>query len=144
MSGPGVLARAALAAGASIAMGLSALALDAADEKAGRDIVSKQLEAFKADDGTAAFGYASPAIQGMFGEAGRFLDMVRRTYPPVYRPRTYAFGPARDAAEGFEQAVEIQDERGVDWDAIYSFERQPDGSWKISGCRLVKRAGDAV
>lgn len=133
-----------MAVAAAAALTGSALALDAADEKAGREIVAKQLEAFKADDGEAAFGYAAPSIKGMFGGAGSFLDMVRRSYPPVYRPRTYAFGASRDVADGFEQAVEIQDQAGVDWDAIYSFERQPDGSWKISGCRLVKRPGDAV
>jgi hypothetical protein len=34
--------------------------------------------------------------------------------------------------------VTIVDVDGQVWTAIYSFERQANGSWKISGCRLVR------
>lgn len=123
---------------------LAAHAVEDADRNAGREAISRQIEAFRRDDAAAAYGYAAPAIRQMFQTEDAFLDMVRRAYPPVHRPRSFQFGEARDVATGFEQAVAIQDETGTDWDAVYSFEKQPDGSWKISACRLVKRPGEAV
>ena len=61
--------------------------LSPADRTAIRDIIQSQVEAFRRDDGDAAFGYASPSIRGMFGSSATFMDMVRQGYQPVYRPR---------------------------------------------------------
>lgn len=121
-----------------------AFAVDDSDRSAGRDAIAGQIEALRRDDGPAAFAFASPGIQGLFGTAEAFLDMVRRQYAPVHRPRDFAFGDTRDVADGFEQAVAIRDAAGAEWDAVYTFERGPDGIWRISGCRLVKRPGEAV
>lgn len=122
----------------------AARAVDDGDRSVARDLISKQIEAFRRDDAAGAFAFASPGIRDMFGSERSFLDMVQRAYPAVHRPRSFTFGPARDVGDGFEQSVAIQDEQGADWDAIYSLEKQPDGSWKISGCRMVKRPGDSV
>ena len=66
-------------------------ALSDNDRAAIRDIIGKQVEAFRRDDGDAAFGFASPTIQGMFGSSDIFMDMVRQGYRPVYRPRAFDF-----------------------------------------------------
>ena len=121
-----------------------ARAVDEGAASAGRAVIQRQVEALRKDDAGGAFAFASPSIRDMFGTEENFLSMVKRGYPPIYRHRSFEFGPTRDEGEGFEQAVRIQDADGVDWDAVYTLERQPDGSWKISGCRLVKRPGDAV
>ena len=123
---------------------LPALAVEDADRSQGRDVIGHRIEAFRRDDAAGAFAFAAPAIREMFGTGEAFLDMVRRGYPPVHRPRSFSFGEARDLGEGFEQSVAIQDETGIDWDAVYTFERQPDGTWKIAGCRLVKRPGESA
>lgn len=73
------------------------------------------------------------------------MELVREGYRPVYQHRRYSFGDARDGNDaGVEQPVDIQDEAGADWVAIYSLEKQPDGSWRISGCRLVKAPGQTA
>ncbi|WP_375460072.1 DUF4864 domain-containing protein [uncultured Enterovirga sp.] len=129
----------------AVTLGAGSLAaLEDADRSAARSVIEKQIDAFRRDDAAAAFGLAAPSIQGMFPTQELFLDMVRRGYAPVYRPRSFEFGPVRESGEGIEQAVRVQDGEGVDWDAVYSLERQPDGTWRISGCRLVKRPGEAV
>lgn len=112
-----------------------------ADEAAIRTVIESQIDAFRADDGERAYSYAAPGIREMFGDVGRFMSMVRQGYRPVYRPRDYAFGPLRDTPRGPEQEVFVTDEAGISWVAVYSLEQQPDGSWKISGCRLVRRPG---
>ena len=58
----GLMAGLATAAGAQPAV-------SAADQAAIRDVIQSQVEAFRRDDGAAAFGYASPSIQGMFGRS---------------------------------------------------------------------------
>ncbi|GGK48086.1 DUF4864 domain-containing protein [Salinarimonas ramus] len=112
-----------------------------ADEAAARAVIEGQIEAFLADDGPAAYSFAAPGIRSMFPNEERFKAMVRQGYPPVYRPRDFAFGRYRETAAGPVQEVSIVDRSGVAWQAIYSLEQQPDGTWKISGCRLVRLPG---
>ena len=69
--------------------------------------------------------------------------MVRGSYAPVYRHKSFEFGEARIADGSIAQRVHIVDGDGVAWEALYTLERQPDGSLKISGCSLLK-AGQAV
>lgn len=120
---------------------LAASAIPAvAQEAAGpiRGVIESQLRSFLADDAEGAWSFASPGIQRMFGTREVFMAMVRQGYAPVYRPRDWTFGEMRDTPSGPEQDVRIVDEAGDGWIAVYSMERQPDGSWRISGCRLVK------
>ncbi|NJM30733.1 MAG: DUF4864 domain-containing protein, partial [Rhizobiales bacterium] len=57
-------------------------------------IITDQIEAFKADDGTRAYGHAAPMIQKVFPTPETFMDMVKKGYRPVYRPQSYKFGSA--------------------------------------------------
>lgn len=70
------------------------------------------------------------------------MALVREGYRPVYRPRRYAFVDTRETRAGLDQAMEIQDEGGTDWIALYSLERQGDGSWRIAACRRVRAPGE--
>ena len=85
---------------------------------------------------------AAPNIKERFGTQERFLSMVREGYKPVYRPQSYAMGDIEESHVGLTQHVQIQDAEGVDWTAVYTVERQPDGSWKITGCYLIKAPGE--
>jgi hypothetical protein len=116
----------------------------AADDVAdARATIRAQAEAFGRDDATAAYGYAAPGIQGMFPQADVFMDMVRGRYAPVYRHKSFEFGDGKVADGNIVQQVHIIDADGVPWEALYTLERQPDGSLKITGCVLLK-AGQAV
>ena len=108
------------------------------DAAAIRDVIEQQLEAFQHDDAIAAFGLAAPNIHTMFGEADRFMGMVKNGYPPVYRPKSHAFLDLKEPDGTILQSLRIEDGAGELWTAIYAMEKQPDGSWKISGCWLVK------
>ena len=118
---------------------------DAADDgtrDAARAAISRQAEALGHDDAATAYAQAAPSIRGLFPTPDVFLGMVRNSYKPVYRHRTFVFGQLRDLGDGaLSQDVAIQDEDGVDWTAVYSLERGEDGQWRISGCRLEKAAG---
>lgn len=108
-----------------------------ADQTAIRDVIQGQLEAFRRDDGDAAFGYASPMIQGMFGQSAIFMDMVRQGYRPVYRPRAFDFREIVELHGEIAQKVHVVGPDGKPVTAVYPMTQLPDGSWRINGCYLL-------
>lgn len=111
-------------------------ALSDGDRAAIRDIIGKQVEAFQRDDGDSAFALASPMIQGMFGSSEIFMDMVRRGYQPVYRPRAFDFAEIVELAGQPTQKVHVVGPEGRPVTAFYPMTQLPDGSWRINGCYL--------
>ncbi|KAB1073069.1 DUF4864 domain-containing protein [Methylobacterium planeticum] len=137
--------RAVLALLALVAWALPARALDDPAREAARAAITRQVEALGRDDAESAFALAAPSIQALFPTPDVFIGMVRSNYTPIYRHRSFVFGEARETAEnGLSQDVAIQDAYGVDWSAAYSLERQADGSWRITGCRLSKSPGTSL
>jgi len=128
---------------AALLIGLASPARAADDIAAAQGVIRAQEQAFSRDDAAAAYSYAAPAIQEIFPQADIFMSMVRGSYAPVYRHRSFEFGEARIAAGKIAQRVHIIDGDGVAWEALYTLERQPDGSLKITGCSLLK-AGQAA
>ena len=124
-----------------VVLGLSgpAAALSDGDRAAIQNTIERQLQAFLADDGAAAYSFAAPSIKAIFPTVDSFMAMVRQGYQPVYRPRSYSFGELKDVPGDLEQFVDIVDADGVFWTAVYTLSQQPDGSWKITGCYLVKK-----
>lgn len=123
--------------GAMFALALPAHGqVSASDQTAIREVIESQVEAFRRDDGAAAFGYASPSIQGMFGTAETFMDMVRQGYRAVYRPRTFEFREIVTLNGMVTQKVHVIGPDGRPVTAFYPMVQQPDGSWRIEGCYL--------
>ena len=118
--------------------------LSAADREAIQAVVAQQLEAFQRDDEVAAFSYASPAIQAQFKTPGDFMRMVREAYEPVYRPRFTFFLEALVVNVQVIQPVQVVGPDGALLVAWYVMERQPDGTWRISGCVLNRPHGQSA
>lgn len=122
-----------------------ALADPSAEDRAGAQAaISAQIAAFARDDGPAAYAIASDPIRALFPSPEAFMTMVRAGYAPVYRPRSVVFGPIEDGENGPVQEVLITDSAGVDWIARYELTRDPEGRWRILGCRLVRNDRDAA
>ncbi|HLG82653.1 MAG TPA: DUF4864 domain-containing protein [Bradyrhizobium sp.] len=113
------------------------------DITAAQGVISAQEQAFGRDDAAAAYSYAAPAIKERFPAADIFMSMVQNTYTPVYRHKRFEFGEAQIDGDWIAQRVHITDANGEMWEALYTLEREPDGSLKITGCTLIK-AGQAV
>jgi hypothetical protein len=112
---------------------------DAADDvAAAQGVIRAQEQALIHDDAAAAYSYAAPTIKEIFPDADVFMSMVRDSYAPVYRHRSFEFGEARSEGDWIVQRVHIIDADGDAWEALYTLERQPDGSLKITGCSLLK------
>ena len=99
-------------------------------------VIQSQLTALQADQAAKAFSFASPGIQSMFGTPDRFMQMVRSGYAAVYRPREVQFLDLVIDQGRLAQRVLFVGPDGVPVLAYYYMERQPDGSWRISGVTL--------
>lgn len=106
-----------------------------------REVISGQIEAFKADDFETAFSFASPMIRRMFGSPARFGAMVQTGYPMVWRPAQVQFSGLETRAGRTVQSVVVTDQSG----ALYVLDYEMiagDTGWQIDGV-TVRRSGDA-
>ena len=115
-----------------------------ADAAAIQQVIQGQMNAFKVDDWSAAFAYASPSIQTRFESPQIFSQMVTQAYQPVYRPRGVEFREVKASEFGPTQEVFVVGPDGLSYLAYYTMERQPDGSWRSSGCYLVRAEDESV
>ena len=115
-----------------------------ADAQAIRSVIEAQLAAFSADDAEKAFSFASEGIRQTFATAEVFIAMVKLSYPVVYRPASVLFLDPEQRDDDVMQPVEMSDEDGVLWLALYRMQRQPDKSWRIGGCILKRLPGSTA
>ena len=113
------------------------------DRAAIRQVIENQLAAFQRDDGSEAFSYASPGIQRRFGTPDNFMAMVRSGYAAVYRPLEVEIRDLRVEGSTIQQEVLFVGPDGKPVIAVYTMQRQADGSWRINRVYLVK-APDAT
>jgi len=115
--------------------------LTAADAGAVREVIEAQLDGFQKDDAPRAFSYATASIRESFGSPENFLEMVRASYPVVYRPKTVKFEAPQLIDDVLVQPVRLTDADGRTWIALYPMQREPNGTWRINGCQLARLAG---
>jgi hypothetical protein len=127
----------------ALLIGLASPARAADDVATAQGVIRSQAEALGRDDRETAYSYAAPAIHGMYPTADIFMTMVQGAFAPVYRHRSFEFGEAQASGDQIAQRVHIIDTDGQAWEALYTLEREPDGSLKITGCSLLK-AGQSV
>jgi hypothetical protein len=108
---------------------------DAADIKT---VIESQLNAFAADDGTKAYSFAAPIVQSVFPNPDTFMAMVKKGYQPVYRNSARSFSEAfQDGLGRPAMRVILTAQDGKRYEALYSMEKQKDGTWKIAGCVIL-------
>ena len=107
-----------------------------ADAEASKSVIEDQLDAFKTRDLERAYSHAAPGIRAMFPSVEQFSSMVERGYGAIFRHESYVFGRNRqEAGEMFHEVI-ITDDAGKQWQAVYSLQRQEDGSWRITGVKM--------
>ncbi|MEO8740935.1 MAG: DUF4864 domain-containing protein [Casimicrobiaceae bacterium] len=111
--------------------------LPPAEWKAIQRVITEQRTALHAGDAKKAFAYASPGIRAQFGDAETFMSMVRGAYASLLTARYVEF---LDGA--VIEGLVIQPMRLIDADntvrvALYTLEKQKDGTWRISSCRIA-------
>ncbi|MBW4646213.1 MAG: DUF4864 domain-containing protein [Goleter apudmare HA4340-LM2] len=102
-----------------------------------RYVTEHQLTAFLKDDQISAFACASPGIQEQFRTPENFMQMVKLSYPAVYRPRSVLFENLTTIQGIITQPVLLLGPDGVPVRALYLMEKQLDTTWRINGCFVV-------
>ena len=127
----------------ALTIALRAVPAFAGDVTTAQGVIRAQEQAFARDDAAAAYSHAAPAIKEIFPAPDIFMSMVQNGYAPVYRHKSFEFGESKSDGNWIAQRVHIVDANGEAWEALYTLEQQADGSYKITGCSLLK-AGQAV
>lgn len=110
-----------------------------ADVRAAQGTVESQLRAFQSDNGELAYSFAAPGIKRMFPTVDIFMGMVGSAYQPVRKPRSFSFGEANELGGGrIEQDVLLTGPDGLEYEAEYTLELQPDGVYRVTSVRLKK------
>ena len=107
-----------------------------ADEAAIRTVIESQLDAFNARDVDEAWSYASPAIQGMFGNPANFGMMVENGYPMVWTNTGAEFGELREVGGRLYQRVIVEDAAGGQHLLEYQMIETGAG-WQINGVMVL-------
>jgi hypothetical protein len=100
-------------------------------------VIRGQIDAFLVDDFATAFGYASPAIRGIFRDPDRFGTMVREGYPMVWRPAEVTFLDREEQGGTVVQRVLIRDQEGALHVLAYQM-LQTETGWQINGVSLLR------
>jgi len=115
----------------------------AAEAKLGRaewtaikKVIGRQLVALRAGDGERAFSYASPGIRAQFGDAQRFMTMVRSGYSPLLDARYTEFLEGAVIDGVIVQPVRLIAPDNTVLVALYTMEKHK-GAWRINGCQLA-------
>lgn len=119
--------------------------LDSSDKAAITAVIEDQLKAFARDDGPAAYAHAAPIVTSVFPTVEGFMAMVKGGYAPIYRNSSHSFEDlTTDSLGRPAQRVQLRGMDGKTYEARYSMEKQPDGTWKIAGVSMLALPGTEV
>ncbi len=101
-----------------------------------RQLIEKQLQAFKQNDEETAFSLTSPTIQRKFTRQD-FIKMVDNKYNAIIKPRSIMFRGFTLINDFPALVMTILDQQGNLAQAIFVVQHQRDYSWRIHGYELV-------
>ena len=128
----------------TILMVISTLSASAQDRlETIKETIERQMSAFQVDDFAAAFEYASPNIQRLFGDPETFGMMVKRGYPMVSRQADVTFLRLRLQQGSTVQRILVTDENGAVFALDYHMINTENG-WRINGVDLLANSGLAA
>jgi Domain of unknown function (DUF4864) len=109
----------------------------AADWDRIRSVVTAQRDALVAGDGERAFAFATPALRRQYGSAEAFMRMVRSGYQALVDARYVELLEGAVIEGSTIQPLRLVMPDGAVLVALYTMQRQRDGSWRIAGCVIA-------
>lgn len=100
-------------------------------------VIGNQFDAFRAENVLDAWQYASPNIQGLFGDPENFGRMVQQGYPMVWNPAEVDFIDLQSFGAVIVQRVEVVDQAGNLHYLGYAMIETEDG-WRINGVQVLR------
>ena len=120
----------------------SSRAAELAQNRRAVDTVLDQIDAFKRDDFTAAYRFASDVIKQQFDRAN-FERMVRGGYPEIAAPADVRVLDEGVAPSGNAYVlIRVRGKTGTAVEALYELV-QEDGDWRVAAV-VTRPARDAI
>jgi hypothetical protein len=133
-------------------VGMVALALTLASpvraqdpDLAWQDVITSQVEAFRARDAAAAFSYAAETFHQTFATPQDFfLVIVSSGYAPIMDSKSHSFGEYKQfRADLVQQLVTFVGTDQKLYQSIYELALEPEG-WRVTAVQLVQTPGVGV
>lgn len=102
--------------------------------------IQSQFDAFLDRDVGAAWQFASPNIQRLFGNPENFGRMVETGYPMVWTPGRVDFIDLQSLGGILVQRVEVIDQSGTAHYLGYQMV-ETDAGWRINGVQVLRGPG---
>jgi len=106
-----------------------------------QNVIRDQIRAFQNGQHERAFSHAAESIRQIFKNTDQFINMVKGGYMPLYDPENYSFGRNLNVDGLVHQEVIATDQKGRQWQAVYTLKQNEDGSWKITGVKMEPYQG---
>lgn len=102
--------------------------------------IDSQFDAFRADDFTAAFQFATPSLQQLFRTPENFRQMVITGYPMVWRPAEVRYLELEERGGAMFQKVQITDAKGFTHLLLYQM-TETEAGWRIASVQILEAPG---
>ena len=109
--------------------------------------VTGQVEAFRAQDGAAALGFAGPGFRAQFeGQPEAFYAaIIAAGYGAIVESRSHSFGTFNQVSDtAVLQAVTFVGPDQVLYEAVYELVDEPGQGWRVQGVALRRTAGVGI
>ena len=101
-----------------------------------RQLIEKQLQAFRQNDTETAFSLTSPIMQQKLTRQD-FMNIMNEKYDSLVKPRSFMFRGFTLVNNYPALVSTIMDRQGNLAQGIFVMQHQPDYSWRIHGYELV-------
>lgn len=135
----------------AVAMMLAALVAPAlaqgAEAMPWQATVTGQVEAFRAQDGAAALGFAGPGFRMQFeGQSEAFYAaIIAAGYGAIVESRSHSFGTFNQVSEtAVLQVVTFIGPDQTLYEAVYELVDEPGQGWRVQGVALRRTAGVGI
>ena len=109
--------------------------------------ITGQIEAFRAQDGAAALGFAGAGFRTQFDGAPEafYAAVMASGYGPIVQSRSHSFGKSSQLSDTVvAQVVRLVGPKQSLYEALYQLENEPDVGWRVLGVVLRKDSGVAI
>ena len=114
-------------------------------EEEWQDVITGQIEAFRARDAAGAFQFAAAPFQTAFPSAEAFFGtIIGSGYAPIMESTAHSFGDFAQLDDThIAQEVMLTANDLTRFEAIYVLTKEEKG-WRVSGVQLAKTPGISI
>ena len=118
--------------------------LSTQDAAAINEVITLHLAALHNDDQEAAFALLAPETQALFGDAERFMRVMRQEFPVLCTVSEVYFGPLAWLNGHVVREMILVGNNFYPVRAFIIMDQQPDGTWLINSLGILQAKKQAI